>query len=274
LTLTLHALTGLPRSGSTLLANVLAQNPAFHVSPTSALAIMLAAAAHVATRAPEVKSELIRDRLATEERLGDALRGLADGWYGVHADAGQIVIDKSRAWTSHLRLFQWLFPGRMLVMVRDLRAVLGSIERQHALTGVFDDAETPQAKTLFARATSLFADDGLIGSCIHGIEDLIRRKDSAACVHVIRYEDLVADPTATVRAIYAHLELEPYGHDFERVANTTGLDVDGLYLHKFPHQGHGAIEQRAPDWSEWVSADIAEQITAQFAGFNKAFGYA
>jgi hypothetical protein len=255
---------------------VLAQNPAFHVSPTSALPIMLAAAAHVATRAPEVKSELIRDRLATEERLGDALRGLAEGWYRDQGDAGQIVIDKSRAWSSHLRLFQWLYPGRrMLVMVRDLRAVLGSIERQHALTGVFDDAETPQAKTLFARATSLFGDDGVIGQCIHGIEDLIRRKDSAACVHVVRYEDFVSDPGATLRALYAHLEVEPYGgHDFERVANTTGLDVDGLYLHKFPHQGHGAIENRPPDWSEWVSADIAEQITAQFAGFNKAFGYA
>ena len=40
---TIHFLAGLPRSGSTLLANILAQNPKIHVTPTSGICDMLQA---------------------------------------------------------------------------------------------------------------------------------------------------------------------------------------------------------------------------------------
>jgi sulfotransferase len=34
----IHFINGMPRSGSTLLCNILAQNPKFHVTPTSYVA--------------------------------------------------------------------------------------------------------------------------------------------------------------------------------------------------------------------------------------------
>jgi sulfotransferase len=268
-----HVLCGLPRSGSTLLANALDQNPAIHVSPTSALAPMIAAASNVASRAPEFKSELIRDRAAAERRLGAALRAIAEGWYG--AEQAPVILDKSRLWNHHLRLFQWLFPeGRMIVMVRDLRAILGSIEKQHARTAVLDDSDTAYGKTLFARANALFAADGMIGQCINGVEDMLRRKESCGkTVYIVKYEDFVAKPKKTIRDLYDDLGLEPFEHDFDDVRNTTGLDVDGLYLHKYPHEGSGKVEVREPDWRKWVSPDLGQQLLSQFPGYNRAFGY-
>lgn len=265
-----HVLAGMPRSGSTLLANVLDQNPDVHVSSTSCLPSLLASCSMVLSKSPELKSELIRDREGTMDRMREALTGLTRGWY--HEHQGKVIIDKSRLWNQHLRLFQWLFPeSRMICVVRDLRAVVGSIERHHATTGVLDDSESPVGKTLFARVGGLMDASGVVGQPLNGIEDLIRRRPEE--VYFLKYEDLVEHPKTEMMRLYEDLGWDPFEHDLEAVENTTGKDVDGLYLHKYPHEGEGKVQKFEPDWDRWVSPDIAAQLINNYPGYNTTFNY-
>jgi len=155
--------------------------------------------------------------------------------------------------------------------------VIASIEKQHAANPQIDDTPTGLAKTAWARAEVFMAPEGMVGSAILGVEDLLRRQDP----HVVYIDTraLCTDPAKVLGKVYDELgridaELVPFKHDFTQVEKTA-TDVDGLYLHKFPHDGDGAV--RPPEglhaWREWVSEDLGQQIVARYPYYAKAFGY-
>lgn len=268
----LHTITGTPRSGSTLLRNILAQNPAFHVSSTSPVARALFALQQVASTSDEVKSELITDGDGSRARMLDAFRGYVDGWYSAHAD--QICFDTGRGWAAMAQLHAQLYPsGRQIVCVRDLRAVFASVEKQHARYPLLNPVENLGQLTVADRARRLFAPDGLIGTAVVGVEDILRR--GCANAVLVQYEWFVQEPEQALRRIYAALGVAYWeGHDFAYVERATE-EVDALYLDKFPHEGSGAVTAPEPDeWRRWCPPDIAGDIMANFPGYNRAFGYA
>jgi len=272
----LHVVTGLPRSGSTLLCNLLCQNPDIWASSTSPLCQIVAGVSHMASTAPEFKSDLIGNRADAEGRLDRTLRVMAAAWYP--AGSRPHVFDKGRGWSLNSRLLRSIAPDSVvLAMVRDPREVIASIEKQHAANPQIDDTPTGLAKTAWARAEVFMGPEGMVGSAILGVEDLLRRQDP----HVVYIDTraLCTDPAKVLGKVYDELgqvgaELEPFKHDFTQVEKTA-TDVDGLYLHKFPHDGDGAV--RPPEglhaWREWVSEDLGQQIVARYPYYAKTFGY-
>src|SRR5882724_5460903 len=110
----LHFISGLPRSGSTLLAAILRQNPRIHASmsgPVGALfqELLTAMGAHH-DYAP----------LISEEQRRDLLHALFEGYYKGILNK-KIVFDTNRCWCSRMDAIARLFPGaRVVVSVRDL----------------------------------------------------------------------------------------------------------------------------------------------------------
>jgi len=105
-----------PRAGSTLLQNILAQNPAFYVTPTSGLLELIFGARLNYTNSPEFKAQ---DPAAMEAYF----QALTDKPYAV---------DKSRGWGVHFDLLQMIFneEPKVICMVRDLRQILASLEKK------------------------------------------------------------------------------------------------------------------------------------------------
>lgn len=240
-----HVLCGMPRSGSTMLASLLNQNPRFHASSTSALPYVMESISVRLSNTPEVKSDLAADREAAEARLVRASRAYLHAWYD---DVAPVVFDKARSWSTSALLLEQLVPdAKMIVLVRDPRAVFASIERQHARFPLLDVAQTPVERTVYDRASKLFAPEGIIGQCIVGVEDLLRRRlPSLVLVH---YEHLVAEPEMVLRRIYQEIGEEYYAHDFVNIKNTA-TDLDVMYFNKFPHDGSGPVEVREDYWRE------------------------
>jgi len=117
----LHFISGLPRSGSTMLAAILRQNPALHAEMTSPVhALLQAMRAAVSARgenahaiAPEQKKRL--------------LMGVFAGFYGV---THRVVFDTNRAWCATLPLALALFPeARVACCVRDVPWIMDSFEQ-------------------------------------------------------------------------------------------------------------------------------------------------
>jgi len=238
-----HAIGGVPRSGSTLLCNILNQNPRFHASSTSSVAAAYRALSQLWSLSPALKS----DRMA------------------------EVVFDKGRLWNNQPLPLKHIFPeAHLFVCVRDLRDVLASVEKQHTKNPILDLAVTPGELTALSRATRKFSPEGDIGAPLLGVEDLFRRQ--LGFVHFIQFETLVQNPKLIMDGIYAALGEDIFEHDFKNV-ECTATDVDGLYHDKYPHDGSGEVKPPEGKWSAYVSPDIAAKIMEEFPLYNRAFNY-
>ena len=90
--MTIHTISGLPRSGSTLLCNVLNQNPRFNASSTSELPAFLSSITHQWTNSIDVKNELNMDKEKTEEKMLRTMRAYTNAW--LHSDK-EVVFEAS-----------------------------------------------------------------------------------------------------------------------------------------------------------------------------------
>src|ERR1700741_2217341 len=98
-----HFISGLPRSGSTLLAAILNQNPRFRSGMTSPLADIMG----VVMAETSSKNDFSFD-VSDEQRVA-LLRGLVENFYSVQGHA-QVIFDTSRLWCSRMQLLHTLFP--------------------------------------------------------------------------------------------------------------------------------------------------------------------
>jgi sulfotransferase len=108
--------SSLPRAGSTLIQNILGQNPDIHTTPTSGLYEMLAASRTIFTDGLEFKAQ-------DEEQLLTGFKGyLKGGLYGFYEDLTDkpYVIDKCRGWGSEWEFVNAFDPNpKMICMIRD-----------------------------------------------------------------------------------------------------------------------------------------------------------
>lgn len=264
-----HIITGMPRSGSTLLCNVLSQNPEFHAGATSPLPEIISAMVQRFSNSPEIQGALARDKQVVQDKLAAMIHGCIDAWY---SDQDKIVFDKSRGWAFNANLLHELYDDiRIIVTVRDLRSVFGSVEKQHRKTSMFDLAGSPVEKTLFARAELFLQPDGMIGQCAIGCQDVMARaRDN---VFVLNYESFSMDPATKMRELYEFLGLPYFDHQFEDVANVSH-EPDALWLQKFPHDGEGKVEPTdRSDWKNYLTPDIGQAIFDRYPKYNSLFGY-
>lgn len=265
-----HFIGGLLRSGSTLTCNIFNQNPSCYVSSTSPLSGPISAAQAVWSASAEIKGMLVKDRALTYTRMQRSLRGLAEGWYAHRSEP--VILDKSRAWNFSAALLADLWPdAKIVTIVRDLRSIIGSIEKRHVETAILDDAKDFAHRTLFERVSGMLQATHPVGTALMGVEDLIRRQPPNWIW--VRYEDLCEDPANVMRGLYERLGEEYFEHDFLNVKNVAE-DVDELYNLKFPHQGDGPVRKPQPDdWVRWISPDIEAHINT-FTVYSQFFGYA
>ena len=266
----MNVVTGLPRSGSTLMCNILNQNPRFHATSTSVLPFMVNSIISVWSNSPEVKNLLNTKKEETEDRMQRSLSSFVENWH--RRENKEVIFDKSRGWNSNEAALHELFPeSKMIVMVRDLRNVFASIEKQNRKNPLVSEGIEPTDKAIFNRADVMFGPQGLVGGPLVGIEDLIRRKPDG--VIYVTYEYFAKNPAMVMERIYSELNEEGFRHDFDNVENTAN-DPDGFYLNKYPHKGEGKVEPcDQEEWKKYVSDDIANLIMEKFGFYNQFFGY-
>ena len=258
-----HAICGLPRAGSTLASNILAQNPAFSVLHTSPLPMLLDHFANGATDAPEIKGMLARDVAGTDQRIWDTARAMMEAF----SDTSGVAFDKNRLWNVHQFTLAKLYPrAKLIVCVRNLCAIFGSTEKQWRRNPLL---RVPPGLTMRARMENQFSRDGLIGSSLTGIEDLLLADNPN--VFWMAYEALTQNPGMVMQRLYDFLGEPFFEHDFERIKNTA-VDPDWLYLGKFPHEGKGKVKPRE-DWQQFVPQQLAGEIANNHAAYMQRFGY-
>jgi len=211
-----HFISGLPRSGSTLLAAILNQNPRFRAGMTSPLADIMG----VVIAEASSKNDFSFD-VSDEQRVA-MLRGLVENFYAGHAGAdAQVVFDTSRLWCSRMQLLDMLFPeAKVIACVRQLSWVLDSMERlvRRQPVGVSKVFRFDTNTTVYSRIEALTDPRGMVGFSFQATKDAFYGQYAPGHLLVLTYESLVRNPAAALRAVYQFIGEPWFEHDFDRIA--------------------------------------------------------
>lgn len=205
-----HFISGLPRSGSTLLAALLRQNPRFHArmsSPVARLFQMLLAG----------MSEEGAHAIGDTQRAR-VLEGLFHNYY---ADIDRpVVFDTNRLWTARLPALLAIYPqARIVCMVRNVAWIMDSIERliranPFARSRLFGDEN--ERATVYSRTEALASRHRLVGSAWTSLKEAYYGPQAASLL-LVEYGYLTRAPARTLSLIYDFLGEPAFAHDFENI---------------------------------------------------------
>jgi len=269
---TLFFQSSMPRAGSTLLQNILGQNPDFFVTPTSGALELIFGARYNYSNCPEFKAQ--DPELMKKAFLAFCQAGLKN-YYTPLTDKPYIV-DKSRGWGVHYDLLTQVLgeEPKILCMVRDLRQILASMEKLYRLNNhkaqPIENHAKLQGTTTFKRMVAQLQNPP-VGLALDRLIE-IHQRGWAPKIHFVRYEDLSTKPAETMQKIYDYLGVKPFNHNFTQVKQVTQEDdvvngFDGLHVIR------EKVELTSNDCLEILGRDAVRHIEHHFAWYFQRFGY-
>jgi sulfotransferase len=211
----LFFLVALPRSGNTLLASILNQNP------------------DIAATANSMTLEIMKDLFLLKETdvfknypdhksLDNVLNTVFDNYYKDWPQ--RIIVDRGPVTTpGNFNLMQKHFGNRfkVIVLVRDLIDVLASFVKW------FENEPTAYPnkfgkKNIEEKLWMLMNKDGSIAKELIAIQNAFNYKELC---HFIKYDDLVKNPQQTITNLYQFLDEPLYQHQF---SNLKQFQLNGI----------------------------------------------
>lgn len=259
----IHFLSGLPRACSTLLCNLIAQNPRVHATATSQLHEI----GYIARKVFQTEEAKSMDPLVAEKMYYDYVRGGCSYAFNSVTDR-PVVVDKCRSWIGHLdQTFATWPDAKIIVPVRDIRGVLTSIEKKRQKHPVpfngFEEANPANFTTIEKRANG-WLNSPPIGIAIERLYEASRRfGDKLLFIHA---ENLSENPEKEMKKIWAYLDEESFEHDFNNVQQYTHEHEVG-----FPYGDHlirSSVKRLEPEWNDYLGRELSEMIRQKFDWVN------
>ena len=207
----LFFISGLPRSGSTLLSAILRQNPDFYADISSPVQGLVESTINVIT-------DSASNHLIDEPRRRHIIRALVQSYYD--AVKPNTVFDTSRRWTSKTALLKELYPQtKIICCVRDLPWILDSFERIAAKNTLYNAVmtvdESCQSVTTRCDALMDVKKAGQVVKPYYFLEEgTLLNPDM---IMLMEYESLCKKPESVMREIYRFIGKPYFDHDFDNV---------------------------------------------------------
>ena len=198
--------SSLPRAGSTLLQNIIADNPDFYCTPTSGFLELLLSAKNAYNHGEAFKAQ---DAELMKKGYIGFCHNAMHGFFNAITDK-PYVVDKNRSWGIHLPLAkEFMVAPKVVCMIRDIRAVYASMEKNFRKNPTQENhIQNPNqlVGTTLKKRIDLWADGIPVGIAMDRLKDMIDQgidKD----VLFIRYEDLMDFPEQEMRRFYEYVGL-------------------------------------------------------------------
>lgn len=197
-------LSGLPRSGSTLLRAYLEQNEALNITPYSGLSQLLNQTINTWNSTPHTA-------YPRPEALNRIMHAIVENYH----DEG-IAVDLSRDWTSNIEIFEKAAnqPAHIVCMVRNFAEVIASCERLSREKPYDRWGFAQPANTLEERIRNLeqsfigFSHSSLVNALDAGYGHKLKFVD---------YHKFIADPYTQMQRIHEHWELASFEYNFDQI---------------------------------------------------------
>jgi sulfotransferase len=219
----IHFLSGLPRSGNTLISSILNQNPNITAYAESILPETLC---HLHNN---TENSNIYRIFPDEKSFQIMMEGIPQNYY--YRFKSEHIIDRG-AWglEENLNVIKKYITKepKFIILVRDIFEILASFIRVYK-EHIFDVTE-------FCHD---FLNKGKIPVYLNSIENIINTNQSYV---IIKYNDLVNNPRNEIKKVYNFLEIEEYTHNLIELKdlNICGvkyLDGNIPTLHKIKKYG-------------------------------------
>ena len=240
---TLHFLSGIPRSGSTVLAAILNQNPATHVSTTSGLVHALDGLANTWHSAG-----LLNENDPDRSKLAQSMRGLIDSYY--EEIPKPIIIDKGRGWpipTIMQAMSQVLqHKPKIIATVRSIPDCMASFVRVAKPENLDEFMATGQLAD-HLRAAYISLQEGY--------------QFAPECFLIVEYDDLISDPKTQLNRIHEFLDLPAFEYDLSNIDGTP-VKEDDENLH-----GYAGMHDIKPKLERQHSTDPKDILEHHYSTF-------
>jgi sulfotransferase len=225
-------ISGLPRSGSTLLCNILAQNDSLFVSKaTSGCHDVLFNIRNQWDKLIEHQAEGV-----DYDQLKRVLQNVLNSY---HSTDKNLVVDKGRGWLSLIEMSEFIlgYVPKIIVPVRNLTEILSSFEKLwRNSTGSsqwnFEQNDYIKSQTVEGRCDIWASANQPVGLAYNRVKDSISRGYKKDLLFV-EFDDLTNKPAQTMKMVYDYLELPYYEHNFNNVQQYTREDDEGV--HRIPN---------------------------------------
>lgn len=204
-----YFISGLPRSGSTLLSAILRQNPEFYSDIGSPLEGM------TGTIIQYIASNEINICLDNERRK-NIMWGLFDGYYQ-HIDSS-VVFDSSRKWTKRVSFLKSLFPyTKILCPVRDIVSILNSFEIISAKNPFHEKTFVKNNNdNVFHRCEEMMDKSiGIVGNPLTSLHEGM--SFASEIIMLIEYDELCKNPEKIMKQVYKFIDKPYYDHDYDNL---------------------------------------------------------
>jgi hypothetical protein len=269
----IHYSIGLPRSGSTLLMNILQQNPTIFTSSTCPTTYLLEGAKQAACSVSEF---IAMDQDQMNFSLTNYVKYGMHGWFDALTDK-PIAISKSRGWDKYLNfLFHAYENPKFIVTIRDLRDIICSFEKLSYKYPVWNigSAQDPFHMLPFEKRIELWCTDigGNLGlplkNMIHVYEWMLRRPDS---FYLFRFEDFNQNPHECLDSIYSWLALPSFKHDLNNVQQAKQYEHDTAYRALVSHKTEPIVRRLNPSWPSMMNKDQSNLVILNNQWFYQTF---
>lgn len=273
---TYYFMSGLPRSGSTLLSALLNQNPRFYSGPSSPVVPTMIA----------LEQSLANDELylayPKQPQAAKIISSVLENWY---SDVDKpVIFDKNRSWVNRLHYIPGYFgiEPKVLYPVRSIADILTSFISMYRRNPYTGQGRIPFLDEMLIKSNIPLSDDnrcevlcspgGILGASYNGLKQVFAEGKEKQ-VHIIEYDDLVSNPEETMRKIYDFLGEEYFEHDFTNIENIHRERDQEVYGLADMHDVRSTLGKVSLNPSQVLSENILEkcqgaefwrQITREF----------
>lgn len=253
-----YYLTGMPRTGSTLLGSLLAQHPDVHVSATSPLNKVM----HDLWESLQ-NNGMTGGDWDVDDMNQRIYKWMFECWYS-NVDK-KYIFDKSRGWGLNLNAIKSFIneKPKVLVTIRSIPDIVTSFitlfENDNKNFIDVDLYRAGKEINTKNRAIEIWNRINYYGyestkTCLTHYSDII---------HVINYDDLVLNPGETMKSVWDYLEIEAPVHDFDNVQT---------YL-KYPDENWGVknlhvVRSKVEKTSRDSREVLGDELFAAFTEYN------
>jgi len=198
----IYFLSGLPRSGSTVLAAILSQHPSVHTTATSGLLDMLVGTLRAWADSMSVQSTM--DKEASELEVQRILRNICDSKYeGINKP---VILDKARGWASDIN-------------IRTMARVLGYKPKIIATVRNIPDCVASMVRIVKPdNLDSFLRDSELVGHVKESYQVLESGyRFAPECILFVDYDDLLNDPQKELNRVHEFLGVDAYDYDLSAI---------------------------------------------------------
>jgi sulfotransferase len=266
--------SSLPRAGSTLLQNIVGQNPDFYVTPTSGVLELLYGARNNYTTLNEFKAqdpELMKSGFLSFCRFG--LKGFYEG-----VTDKAFVLDKSRGWGIHYNFLASFYPEgnpKIICMIRDPREVFSSMEKNFRKHQYHDHSNIVNHGKLQGTTThkrvEIWSNSTPVGMAFERINQIILEGIDKKILF-IKFENLTSNPEEQMKRVYEYLNLPYFQHDFNDIKQITQED-DSIYGIFGDHNIRHEIKPVPKTSKEILGKQTCDFILNKYSWFFNHFKY-